>query len=234
MKRLLALLIACTAMTFVFASCGDEKENSSANDTSVAETEAVTESTTESSDVTEVSDTDNSNNGQIKVDEQLETNAYIEDADKTPFIGKWECTRLVAGGEDIEELQGLPLYAVFQYDIHEDGTVSLPDSLIEASGPENVLVYTWGMLSEDEIEIVGISDSLRSSIKLTLKDGQLINIDNQRDEEIYLDKVDEFQYFDFQAYYDAALAQQPEYVLTPVETDADGNIIEDTETITAE
>lgn len=231
MKKLLALLIACTAMTCVFASCGDEKKDSSANDTSVSETEVVTEETT-TSESTEVSDADNSNTEQATVDAQPAAREYIEDADKTPFVGKWECSRLSANGEDLDELYGIPTYAVFQYDLHEDGTVSLPDSLIEASNPEDMLVYTWGMLSENEIEIVGTSESFENITKLTLKNGQLINVDEELDEQIYLDKVDEFQYFDFKAYYDAAQQQQqPEYVLTPVETDADGNIIEDTETL---
>lgn len=207
MKRLFALLTACTAITCVFASCGDKKEESSANDTSVSEStsaETVTETTDESSQNSDVTD--------------------------SSFVGKWECSKLVANGEELDELAGLPIYAVFQYDVREDGTVELPESLMEISDQENPVSYTWKSKSDNEIEIVGSNDS---SIVYSLENGQLVNISGT--EEIYLDKVDEFKDFDFKGYYDELMAQQEnQYVLTPVETDADGNIIETVETTTAE
>lgn len=223
MKKLFAFLMACTAMTCAFGSCGEKKEASSVSESSsVAE---VTASETESESTSE------GNTEQIETVTQPETHEYLEDADKTSFVGKWECSKLVANGEEIEELQGIPAYAVFQYDILEDGNVALPDFLTEAGDTENQTTYKWGIISETEIEITG---SNGSAVVYKLENGQLTNIDNT--EEIYLDKVDEFQEFDFQAYYDEIMAEQENggYILTPVETDANGDVVSRGEPITLE
>lgn len=216
MKKLFALLTACTAMVCAFGSCGDKNENSDSESPAVSDSaESETESDNTSADSTE--------QVPVEVITQPETHEYLEDADRTSFAGKWECDRLVANGEELEELQGLPAYAVFQYDLLEDGTVKLPDSLMAVSDTENPTEYKWGIISETEIEITGSNGSV---IVYTLDNGQLSNIENNR--EIHLKKVDEFTYFDFQAYYDAIMASMPgedEYVLTPIETDANGDVV---------
>lgn len=232
MKKLFAILMTCATMTCAFGSCGDNEESSS-EIVSGSESETITESDTKevTENVTESESVGESGSEQVEILTQPETHEYLENADKTPFVGKWECSKLVANGEEIPELNGIPAYAVFQYDIIEDGTIALPESLMEVSDPEDPVTYTWGIISDSEIEIVG---SNGSSIVYALENGQLTNIDDT--EEIYLDKVGEFQEFDFKSYYEEIMSKQndPGYVLTPVETDADGNIIEDTETITAE
>lgn len=231
MKKLLVLLTVCAVMC-TFGSCGKKEENSVSESSPVSES-GETETTAEevSGDETESATTEENNIEQVPVEilAQPETHEYIEDIDKTPFVGKWECSKLAANGEELTELKGIPAYAVFQYDIMEDGTVALAESLMEIADPEDMVDYTWGVVSETEIEIVGSNDS---AILFTLENGQLVNIDDS--EEIYLDKVNEFQDFDFKTYYEELMSQQDnyEYVLTPVETDADGNIIgESTETI---
>lgn len=238
MKKLIALLIACTAMTCSFVSCGDEDEESSANDTSVFESstddssdDSIEEDTTE--EIEEELEEVTEENIEVTTVEKT-THEYIEDADKTAFLGKWECTKLVVDGESLTELAGLPIYSVFQYDLLDDGTVELPDSLMEIADSENPVTYTWEQSSDNEIEIIG---SNGSSISFTLQDGQLVNIEGT--EEIYLDKVAEFTYFDFKSYYDQLMAEQAEqdeqqYVLTPVETDANGEVISTGEPIVVE
>lgn len=214
MKKLFALLFACTATVCVLGSCGDKEESSVSESSAVAE---VTQSAETSADNTE---------------QPNATHEYLENADITPFVGKWECSKLVANGQELEELQGLPAYAVFQYDFLEDGTVKLPDSLMAVSDTEDNITYQWGIISETEVEVTGSNDS---SVVYTLDNGQLVNISGN--EEIYLEKVDEFTEFDFQAYYDEIMSSMPnedEFVLTPVETDADGNVIGRGEPITLE
>lgn len=197
MKRLFAMLTACMTVTCAMASCGDEKEESSVSDSSVAENASV-------------------------------------DVDNSVVPGKWECTKLVVDGENLTELAGLPIYSVFQYDLLDDGTVELPDSLMEIADSENPVTYTWEQSGDNEIEIIG---SNGSSISFVLQEGQLVNIEGT--EEIYLDKVAEFTYFDFKSYYDQIMAEQAEqdeqqYVLTPVETDANGEVVSTGEPITVE
>lgn len=218
MKKLLSLLTACTVITCIFVSCGEKKEDSSVSESSVSDTSV---SETESSK-TESSETAKENSSDESVVDFK--------GNKDDFIGKWQSVRLVSNGEELQDVAGLPVYAVFQYDICDDGIVKLPDSLMEVADKDNPVNYTWKFKSDNEIEING---SNNTSIVYTLKDGQLINADST--EEIYLEKVDEFEYFNFKEYYDKLMAQQDgQYVLTPVETDANGNIIKTDETTTAE
>lgn len=209
-----------------FGSCGDKEEKSS-SESSVSDTVDVSASESETESATEENSNEQSSEEIVL---QSGTHEYIEDADATAFLGKWECSKLVSKEGEVTELSGIPVYAVFQYNILEDGTVALPDSLMEISDPENPITYSWGLISENEIEISGSNGSV---IVYTLEDGQLINVSEA--EGIYLDKVDEFHEFDFVAYYEELMSQQDGgYVLTPVETDANGNIIETGEPIPIE
>ncbi len=205
MKKLLALLMACATITCAFASCGDEKEESSANKTSVSEssdeaeeTEATTEEaseeeTTEAETTTEDSAETESDTSAV----EKTTYEFIEDADKTAFLGKWECTKLVVEGEEMEDLMGLPLYAVFQLEIKEDGTASMAEAVAELSESEEAVTYTWGVVSDTEIAIV---DSNDNSMLLTLDGDYLIGTEEGYDEQLYLAKVDEFTPFDFESF----------------------------------
>lgn len=215
MKKLTALLVACMAVMCAFASCGD-KENNVSDESPVSQ--AATDAETESETAADTSAVENT------------THEYIENADKTAFIGKWESSKLVANGEELNEVNGLPVYAVFQYNILEDGSVTLPDSLMEVSVSGNPVTYKWGMISDTEIEITG---SNGSSVIYTLENGQLVNIDAK--EEIYLDKVDDFTYFDFKSYYEQLEAQRNEqYILTPIVTGENGEVVGTGEPITVE
>ncbi|MDE7138341.1 MAG: hypothetical protein K2O29_07795 [Ruminococcus sp.] len=223
MKKLLAVLTACMAVTCIFSSCGDEKKD----DSSVSESSSVSvrdeaESTTET--VTE----ELSEEETEYVSEEITTHEYI-DADATAFLGKWECEKILVDGEAIDDLMGMPVYISYQYDIMEDGTAGLSESLMAIATEDDMLDYTWGLISENEIEIVGANGSV---IQFKLDGDYLISSENNT--EIYLKKVDEFTPFDFQAFVDDYQSQQNDFVLTPVETDAEGNIIESSETTTAE
>lgn len=205
MKKLLVLLTACVTIC-AFGSCS-EKEESSVEDNSVVITSAVENSVEESSDV------------------QVETQEYDNSVDKNIFVGKWECTKFTDNGEEYTNLNGIPMYILFQYDFLEDGNVGFSDSLMEISDPENPIKYTWGTISDSEIEVA----SSGGNMTYTLENGQLVNrINNQ---EIYLDRVETFQEFDFKAYYEQLSAG---YSLVPVETDASGNVVSEGEPIPIE
>ncbi len=240
MKKLIAVLTACMAVTCIFSSCGDEKkdessvsESSSVQDEAETITESETESETEEETEAETtlaeseSETEEASAGET----ESATHEYLEDADPTAFLGKWECEKIVNNGEEMTELMGMPVYALYQYDIMEGGTAGLSESLMEVAAEGDNLEYKWGLISETEIEITGPDGS---AIQFTLDGDYLVNVDDNSKTEIYLKKVDEFQFFDFQAFADNYQSQQDEVVLTPVETDAEGNIIESSETTTAE
>jgi len=205
MKKLLALLMACATITCAFASCGEEKEESSANKTSVSESSAEAE---ETEDTTEEASEEETTEAETTTEDSAETESdtsavekttyeFIEDADKTAFLGKWECTKLVVEGEEMEDLMGLPLYAVFQLEIKEDGTASMAEAVAELSESEVAITYTWGVVSDTEIAIV---DSNDNSMLLTLDGDYLIGTEEGYDEQLYLAKVDEFTPFDFESF----------------------------------
>lgn len=222
MKKLIALLIACTSVTCMFASCSDEeKESSVSSESSVSEESSEEETTTEETAVSEDAE-------EIEILTESEIHKYI-DADPTVFLGKWECEKIVVDGEEMADLMGMPIYASYQYDIMEDGTAGLSESLMAIMTEADAVEYTWGLISEEEIEIAGNNGSV---IQFTLDGDRLVSKMSEQNTEVYLKKVDEFTEFDFQAYIDNYEA--PAYELTPVQTDAEGNIIESTETTTAE
>ena len=206
MKKLLVLLTACATIC-AFVSCG-EKEKSSSSETLTNES-SVSENTTEESSVVEP-----------------ETRKYDESVDKTAFVGKWECSKFIKGGEEYTNVNGIPQYALFQYDFQEDGKVNLADSLMEIADPESNVSYSWGAVSDDEVEVYS-NDGSVSAFKLI--DGQLVN--SVEDEEFYLDKVDEFQEFDFKAYYEQLSGG---YSLVPITTDEAGNVVGEGEPIPIE
>ncbi|MDE6538623.1 MAG: hypothetical protein K2K66_00385 [Ruminococcus sp.] len=192
MKKLLVFLTACIVIC-AFGSCSEKEESS------------VSETATNGNSVPEIA-----------------TQEYDKSIDTTAFIGKWECTKFVKGGEEYTNVNGIPIYALFQYDLLEDGKINLADSLMEVAPPEVDMTYLWGAIGENQIEIA----SSDGNITFTMDNGQLIS--NTSDEEIYLDKVDEFQDFDFKAYYEQFSLN---YSLVPVETDADGNVVSEGEPI---
>lgn len=205
MKKLFALLMACATMTCAFASCGDEKEGSSSNDTSVSESSVAEETTTEEATEEETTEADTeADTTEDSAETEIETSAvekttyeFIEDADKTAFLGKWECEKLVVEGEEMTDLMGLPLYAVFQLEVKEDGTATMAEAAAEISESEEAVTYTWGVVSDTEIAIIDANDN---AMLLTLEGDYLVGTEEGYDEQLYLAKVDEFTPFDFESF----------------------------------
>ena len=92
---------------------------------------------------------------------------------------------------------GLPLYAVFQLEINEDGTAMMAQAVAELSDSEEAVTYTWGVIGDNEIEIV---DENNNAMTLTLSDNYLIGTEEGYDEQLYLAKVYEFTPFDFESF----------------------------------
>lgn len=247
MKKLLALLMACATMTCAFASCGDEKEESSSGSTSVSEssetettTEEVTEEETTEEETTEAEAETESDTAETETEAETTavekvTYEYIEDADKTPFLGKWECERLIIEGEELTDLMGIPLYAVFQLEIKEDGTAMMAEAVAELSDSEEAVTYTWGVVSDTEIAIVNTNGD---SMLLTLEEDYLVGTEEGYDEQLYLAKVDDFTPFDFESFMndfqldgteDAEIASDAsEGVSEPVESETTSGAVDGT------
>lgn len=85
---------------------------------------------------------------------------YI-DADPTAFIGQWEIKKLTVNGKK-QYLMSEPFTEVCSLEIHDDGTAVI--SGIEVTGDENPVNCTWGMVSENEMELTGDNGSIISLI----------------------------------------------------------------------
>lgn len=208
MKKLLALLMACATMTCAFASCGDdESSESSASESSVAETtestteEVTTEATTEeettqaeTSESEEDTDVSDGEDTSVTAETEFTTHEYLADADKTPFIGKWQGEKIEFDGETATDVMGIPVSVLYQYEFKDDGTLALGESLIEISGDTSE--YTWGIISDTEIEIV--NTAMQVAVVMELDGDYLVsNADGQK---AYLAKVDDFTPFDMESF----------------------------------
>lgn len=229
MKKLLAVVVSCMSFACALTSCGDGGESSEVSLKPVTQEENAEESSEEVSE-------ESAEYSLLEVEgvTEPETHEYI-DADPTAFLGKWECVEYIENGENVEDVMGMPIYALFQYDVREGNTAYLPDSLVEALAEyDSDTTYSWGLVSENEIELVG-SDGSVICFEMQ-EDGRLFY--GESSWEVYLGKVDEFQEFDFSAFYsdmaEQQQRQQDSFVMTPVETDADGNIVSSGEPIIVE
>lgn len=111
------------------------------------------------------------------------THEYIS-ADPTAFTGKWE-TRKLTVKKDKSYLMSEPLMEICQLEIYDDYTAVI--SGVEISGSENPVTYTWGIVSETEIELV---DDNGNIVFFTM-DGDYL-VCNENNITVSLGRVDEF------------------------------------------
>ncbi len=176
-----------------------ETETKTETKTTVKTTEKnESETTTESDESSKESKTEKvktsatKNETEDKISE-IATYEYIENADPTAFLGKWECEKTVIDGEEITDLMGIPVNAVFQLDIKDDHTASMA----EYNGTEDTLSYMWDMVSETEIAIISENGD---AMLLTVDGDYLVGTDIVTDDVMYLVRVNEFTHFDFEEF----------------------------------
>lgn len=130
----------------------------------------------------------------ITDDTEFTTHEYIADADKTPFLGKWQGEKIEFEGETATDVMGIPVSVLYQYELNEDGTLTLGDGLVEISGDTSE--YTWGIISDTEIEVV--NEAMQVAVVMELDGDYLVS--NADGQSAYLAKVDEFEAFDLEAF----------------------------------
>ncbi|MDE6832674.1 MAG: hypothetical protein K2J39_00275, partial [Ruminococcus sp.] len=211
-------------MTYAFASCGNDDEAGDADKSSTSSESSVSESSEEETDTettteeeseseseedtteedTTVTDSVNEsttkeNDSEMKFIEPVEKTTYefISDADDTAFFGKWECEKIVSEGEEITDLMGIPLYAIYQLEIKDDGTAIMGESLNEMSDAEVAMTYECGMISDTEMAIINEDGD---SMVFTIDGDYMIGTEEGYNEQLYFVKVDEFTPFDFEAF----------------------------------
>ncbi|MCM1505594.1 MAG: hypothetical protein NC177_00440 [Ruminococcus flavefaciens] len=169
MKKLLALLVACATVTCAFVSCGDDEGME------ISVSESSTEENTESATEEETAE---------PTTEQDEVSA---------FVGKWQGVKIIEYGQELDIYEGIPVYAYYQIELCEDGSVKLGETTAEIVGDENSL--KWNRTSAgNEIEFFESEDDENSSI-LKL-DGDYLIYEGSNDT-VYLERVDEFRPYQY-------------------------------------
>lgn len=104
------------------------------------------------------------------------------------FVGKWQGVKIIEDGEESYEFQGMPVWAIYQIELCEDGTIKFGETTAEIV--KNEKSWRWNrMSSSTEIEIFDSEDDYDIDI-LAINGKYLVCEDSN--ESIYLEKVDEF------------------------------------------
>jgi len=115
------------------------------------------------------------------------------------YIGKWEATEMMMDGTSYKDMMGVPLSALFSFEIKKDGKVewrSAVNNQIIQNANEN-LDITWKETEDNVIEI-RVSDLTDkkpdNTMDLTYRDGKLVI--EEEGSYINISKVDEFTEID--------------------------------------
>lgn len=105
-------------------------------------------------------------------------------------IGKWETARIINDGTEISDLMGIPIGAVIQIEIKENGEAEYGSLLLTDTEKE---ACSWIVASDTSIEITDIVGPL----EFELKDGMLYSVEHGTSE-YYFVKVDKFTEFEME------------------------------------
>ncbi|MDE6780737.1 MAG: hypothetical protein K2J40_04670 [Ruminococcus sp.] len=105
------------------------------------------------------------------------------------FVGKWQGVKIIEDGEELYIYDDIPIYACYQIELCEDGSVKLGETTAEIADHENS--WRWNRTSKStEIEFFDSEDDYDIST-LTLDGGYLVYYEDS-DDILYMEKVDEF------------------------------------------
>lgn len=101
------------------------------------------------------------------------------------FVGKWQGVKIITDGEERDELYAIPVYALYQIELCEDGSVKFGETASERITD----TWNWREISDNtEIELYTNDD-----IEVLTLDGDcLVYSESENDGTLYLEKVNEF------------------------------------------
>ena len=127
------------------------------------------------------------------------------------YVGKWEALKMQLDGETMEAVMGVPLSALFRFEVSDNGKVtwrSAVDNNIIQNAKSNMDI-TWKETEKNKIEfkVTDLSGKTETqTMNLHYRDEMLVIEENGS--AIYLKKVDEFTQIDPEALNSAASAIQ--------------------------
>lgn len=176
MKKFLASILICLTAVCSLASCEDNYSSSS----------NISSSSSAISSAVDDNDTPSKLEKNIPESSERESNTAM-------YAGKWQGIELSYNGTKMDNLFGLPVYALVQFEINEDGTI-----FSEAGGEH--LEGTWEITGERKISMSmngETSDFEYKNSELVLEQSKMgITV------EFRLEKVDEFTEFDISEWQD--------------------------------
>ncbi|MDE6425946.1 MAG: hypothetical protein K2K89_07395 [Ruminococcus sp.] len=102
------------------------------------------------------------------------------------FVGKWQGVKIITDGEEWDELSGIPVYALYQIELCEDGSVKFG----EVASERITDTWNWREISDStEIELYSNDNDIEV---FTLDDDGLVYFESENDGTIYFERVNEF------------------------------------------
>jgi hypothetical protein len=156
--------------------CGDTKEKDAKEETTtVAETTEATEATTEEAETTTEA-------------------GKTESIDSKDAIGKWQCSKLILDGQEMDSLYGVDAYALFQIELTDDNKGTFYSFLFnEENKPEDI---EWEN-KDGKIQLISKEVFDEDEVYLVYENGKMIlNLSEEGDtmqNEAVLENVDEFK-----------------------------------------
>lgn len=109
------------------------------------------------------------------------------------FIGKWEASEMVVDGTSYEDFMGVPLNAMFQFDIQDNGKGEWHSPMSGSSGGESDMRMEWDSGENGSIDVTAyIENDSESEQKFSMvyDNGELTFTED--DVEFHMKKVDSF------------------------------------------
>ena len=175
MKKLICSSLALVCILSSMVGCGDTKEKDAKEETTtVAET---TEATTEAAETTEATEA-----------------GKAESIDSKDAVGKWQCSKLILDGQEMDSLYGVDAYALFQIDLKDDNKGTFYSFLFnEENKPEDI---EWEN-KDGKIQLISKEVFDEDEVYLVYENGKMIlNLSEEGDtmqNEAVLENVDEFK-----------------------------------------
>ncbi len=115
---------------------------------------------------------------------------------ESKFVGKWECSEMSFGGTTMTDFMGIPVNAILQAEVTDDGKFTMISALADEG--ENSNEGTWKEIDENKIEVSIEQEDEMQTIEAEYKDDKIViteEVEGMGTSEVYLVKVDEFTEF---------------------------------------
>lgn len=117
-----------------------------------------------------------------------ESTTETEQNEVSAFVGKWQGVKIIENGKESDIFDDIPVYACYQFELCEDGSVKLGETTAKIAVNENS--WKWNRTSKsNEIEFFDSEDD--DDINILTLDGDYL-VYKENDDILYLEKVDEF------------------------------------------